>query len=241
MRNIIGFGNQKLEYYKDILIKANKGLHEDIFVQISKVLPRGSKILDFGCGEGALSLRLKDNGYDVVAVDMNKEDFKPSNIEFIQLDFNNSIAVKEFTDKYREKFDLVLGIEVIEHLHNPWAYIANLKEFVKPNGFILVTTPNITSWLSRLKFLFTGVLHSFSDHDVRTSGHITPIHESLLKLIFNYENVELCTIKSVGTLPKIWLAFSPVHTTYNILSLILRPFVKGRYDGYCILALGKKL
>ena len=44
-----------LTYYKGIRMKADTGLHEQISDIICRNLPRGKKILDYGCGEGALS------------------------------------------------------------------------------------------------------------------------------------------------------------------------------------------
>ncbi len=53
---------KKIKYYKGIRIKADWGLHEQIADICVKYLVKDTKILDFGCGEGALSQRLYDIG-----------------------------------------------------------------------------------------------------------------------------------------------------------------------------------
>lgn len=54
--------SKEIRYYKGIRIKADWGLHEQIAGICVKHLCKDAKILDFGCGEGALSQRLYDIG-----------------------------------------------------------------------------------------------------------------------------------------------------------------------------------
>ena len=144
-----------LTYYKDIRMKADTKLHSQVSDLLFKYAPPSMTVLDFGCGEGALSQRLKDIGYTVLSVDIDCDSFK-ADTDFEQLDFDNKNACERFYQKYAEKFDIVLGLEVIEHIQNPWEYIGNLARLCKPSGHICISTPNITSWYSRVRFLFSG-------------------------------------------------------------------------------------
>jgi len=112
------FGKKKLQYYKGILIKADLNLHEQIAEQLINLKPPTPKIrvLDLGAGEGALSQRLFDLGYSIVAVDQNQSDFKCNEIPFLKVDFNHEDEVRELREQQKESFDIVLGVEVIEHL-----------------------------------------------------------------------------------------------------------------------------
>jgi cyclopropane fatty-acyl-phospholipid synthase-like methyltransferase len=235
-------GKKKSEYYKDILIKADKNLHKDITDSIIELnLDKNINILDFGCGEGALSQRLKDLGFNnIVSVDINAKDFKATT-EFKQLNFNQTDIVKQFIYDNIERFDLVLGIEVIEHIENHWEYIKNLKKMVKKNGYILISTPNITSWLSRFHFLFTGRLHQFMENDL-SYGHINPISLWQLKYIFKNEDIKFISLKEGGVLPKIYFnGFSIKQIIINIFSLIFTPLMKGEVKyGWCIIIIGQK-
>jgi 2-polyprenyl-3-methyl-5-hydroxy-6-metoxy-1,4-benzoquinol methylase len=236
----IFIGKKNLQYYNNLLIKADLNLHQQIANEIQKNLPRGSKILDFGCGEGALSQRLVDLGYEVVGVDINLKDFKANNVKFIQIDLNNAVQVNNFLNNYYEQFDCVLGVETIEHLYDPWSYIDNLAKALKKGGLLIVTTPNITSWLSRIIFLFTGRFHQFGDDDVKY-GHIAPLTAWELELILRSKNFTNITIKPAGTLPPIYITGINKLLFINVLALLLRPFMKGIKDGWCILSLARKV
>ena len=235
MKKISAVRTKPMTYYKGIRIKADMGLHEQLEDIIVRTLKQGSKVLDFGCGEGALSERLKDDGYDVYSVDIDADNFK-AGTKFEQLDFNNEQATKAFYDKHREEFDMVLGIEVIEHVENPWEYIRNLKKLVKPSGYILLSTPNVTSYYSRIRFLFFGRLPQFNDVD-RQYGHINPIAIDEIEWIGKCLNLEMKEKMGGGWLPKIWFSDNIVDTLINLTGSFFSLFMKGMKEGWCIIAL----
>ncbi len=232
-------GNKKPGYYKNFLMKADPLLHKQVSDIISRHLPAGSSVLDLGAGEGALSQRLQDIGYHVTAADMDRNQFKPSDIPFFQVNFNSQPELDIFIRQNENRFDLVMGIEVIEHVENPFAYVRLLKQLIKPGGFVLITTPNITSWYSRLNFLMHGRFHQFSDSDL-SYGHVAPVTSWELGVILRSENMEIITLSPAGRLPMIWLHYSPKIILFNIIALTIRPFMRGIVTGWCISALAKK-
>lgn len=234
------FGNKKHEYYKDLLMRADNGLHEQIANVIKEKLPGGGRIIDFGCGQGALSLRLHDLGYEMLAVDVDPEDFKCKEVPFQKLNFNNKQDIEAFTAKYENTFDLVMGIEVIEHVENPWEYIRTLKRMVKPGGHVLVSTPNITSWLSRIYFLITGKFWSFIP-DSLSYGHIAPISSYHLSVVMHNEKLQDINIRSAGLLPPFWLLWDKNIILFNFINLFFYPFMRGIKKGWCIIATARKV
>jgi len=226
------------KYYKGIRIMADTDLHDQLTAIIDAFLPKGSRILDFGAGEGALSQRLYDKGYQVYSVDADQERFR-ARTEFERLDFDNSADISSFVRKHCESFDLVLGIEVIEHLENPWQFMRNLGDLVKSGGWILISTPNITSWFSRVSFFFKGRFHQFDDAD-RDYGHINPISEDELKLICGRSGLLIEKIVPGGWLPRLWLNPSPKGLLFNLFGFLGSFFMKGAWDGWCLIALIKK-
>ncbi len=240
---MIFMGKKKPEYYKDILMKADKDLHLHIFEEFKKLkLPKNSKVLDFGCGEGALSQRLSDAGYHVDSGDIDEDSFKATT-HFIQLDFNKQDILSKFIEENQNSYDCVLGIEVIEHIENHWEYIKNLKKLLKPSGYILLSTPNVTSWLSRFYFLFTGRLHQFMQKDLEY-GHINPISFWQIEYIFKNLSIELISDRPAGTLPMFYFpVFTLKSILVNLFSLILTPLMKeigGPKLGWCIIIIGRK-
>jgi 2-polyprenyl-3-methyl-5-hydroxy-6-metoxy-1,4-benzoquinol methylase len=227
-------GNKKLQYYKDILIKADLRLHEQIADNVKSKIPVGSLVLDFGAGEGALSERLADSGYKVISADINGEEFKSKNAKFYKLDFNDKENLENFINEYREKFDLIISAEIIEHIENPWEYIRTIKLLLKKGGMLLITTPNTTSWLSRMYFLFEGKFHQFSDTDLEY-GHISPITKWELNNVLKHEGFTNIEFRPAGTLPFIWVVNNKKVLFYNFVSLFFRPFMWGLKRGWVLM------
>jgi 2-polyprenyl-3-methyl-5-hydroxy-6-metoxy-1,4-benzoquinol methylase len=192
MKNFLfQIGGEKSASYDGILMRANPSLHAETLMQAKDYFPKNAKIVDLGAGQGAFSKRLHDNGYDVLSVDMDPSDFKAAPIPFKAVNFNDEAELKQFRQQYKETFDVAIGMEVIEHVENPWEYIRLLSDLVKPGGTILITTPNIESSFSKLMFLFTGKHLHFNQSDLEGSGHINPLNMFELETIISKTNLKI--------------------------------------------------
>jgi len=103
-------------------------------------LPEGSRVLDVGCGEGALlwaaqRLGLRPHGCDLAApaVELARELVAGANV---QVGTINDLPCDLGT------FDAVLALEVVEHLPNPRPFLERAAELLKPQGILLLTVPN---------------------------------------------------------------------------------------------------
>jgi 2-polyprenyl-3-methyl-5-hydroxy-6-metoxy-1,4-benzoquinol methylase len=149
------------------------GLHDYL---AGNVLPacavRSGKAIDLGAGSGALALRLQGFGFEVTAVDMNRDAFK-ADVPFVQMDLNQS----DYSSSLGEgSSDFVSAVEVIEHLESPISFLRNVRRLLKPDGIALITTPNMDNVPSRVRFLLTGKLHVM---DEKVPNHISPIFYDL--------------------------------------------------------------
>jgi SAM-dependent methyltransferase len=141
------------------------------------------RALDLGAGQGAVSHALKARGYEVTAADVNTSQFRAQGITCLKLDLNRPLP---FPDG---GFDLVMAVEVLEHLESPRSFLREVFRVVRPGGLAVVTTPNITSLPSRLLFLATGFFDLFvptrkrleDPLDADADGHITPLPGWLLR------------------------------------------------------------
>lgn len=235
----IFLGKKKPQFYNGLRMMCDLGLHEQVCDKLVSELPKGSSILDFGAGQGALSDRLVDAGFNVTSVDIDEENFKTDKATFVKVNFDSNESIQNFVSLNTNRFDAVIGIEVIEHVEDQWNYVRQLIKVTKPGGLILVTTPNITSWLSRSIFFFTGKFHQFNDADL-SYGHISPITEWELILNFKYANAQSIKTFSAGTLPTLYLTGFNKFTIFNILLLPIRLFMKGRLNGWCIMLTARK-
>lgn len=106
----------------------------------------GKRVLDLGCGSGygAHSLARRAGiviGADVslTAVDYAIQRFKLSNLEFMVLDAADYSIVERLGEK---SFDLIISFDVIEHVEKYFDFLSNCSTLIRPDGIVIVGTPN---------------------------------------------------------------------------------------------------
>lgn len=102
----------------------------------------GVRILDFGAGRGAMSLELKKRGAEVVAVEPFGYDYLASRGITVYGDLSELPS--------GSRFDGVVCIEVIEHIRDPIAVLAGLRDLLAPDGWLFITTPNAAGLPAKL-------------------------------------------------------------------------------------------
>ena len=219
--NFIKIGNKKLEYYKGILMGADKNLHQQVFeavIEISKsknIKKEDIKILDIACGNGAFSKRMYDDGYTVECCDVTDEGFKfKDKFKFTKIDINSEEFIN-FCETNEEKYDIIVSMETIEHLENPWRFIRGLKKLCKKGGYLVLTTPNIESPWSKYFFNFSNRFFQFSDGDL-SYGHINPLTEFEMLLIGKNLKLVCEEIIGGGEYPIIWLPENIIKFEYPL-------------------------
>jgi 2-polyprenyl-3-methyl-5-hydroxy-6-metoxy-1,4-benzoquinol methylase len=104
---------------------------------------RANRVLDFGCGTGLLSYALAAAGKEVVAIDLN---FAPLTLVKEKIAFPNSITFVEGDllshDVGTQPFDLIIALDVLEHISDRRPYIEKFAKLLAPNGAILVSGPS---------------------------------------------------------------------------------------------------
>ena len=116
---------------------------------IKQMVPYGSRVLDLGCGDGALLAFLQQHhgcsGYGVEIDDANVLACVDRGVNVIQLNLEQGLAM--FGD---QSFDVVLQIDTLQHLRNAQTM---LQETVRVGRFGIVTFPNFAHWPNRLSVL----------------------------------------------------------------------------------------
>jgi 2-polyprenyl-3-methyl-5-hydroxy-6-metoxy-1,4-benzoquinol methylase len=127
----------------------------------------GLRLADVGCGAGLLSLAFKKLGADVTAMDRfaEYEDVYDNQMgslqDIVPMMRRNGIAVSrrdivaEGLPDDVEKYDVILFLAVIEHLHeSPQAVLSAFYRMLRPGGIVVITTPNHAWIRTRLRLLF---------------------------------------------------------------------------------------
>ena len=132
------FNPVRLRYIKDTIAKK--------FGNKSEKLPlKDIKILDIGCGGGLLSEPLARLGAAVTGIDASDRNIKIAKMHLkksnLDIDYYCS-SPEKFVAK--EKFDVVLNMEIVEHVDNVDFFLLKSSELLKNNGLMFIATLNKT-------------------------------------------------------------------------------------------------
>ncbi len=110
----------------------------------SKAAFEGLRILDIGCGGGLLSEPMARLGATVVGADAAPRNIPVAQIHAeqsgLQIDYRHTTAEAMAADG--EQFDVVLNMEVVEHVADPLAYLTACQRLLRPGGLHICSTIN---------------------------------------------------------------------------------------------------
>jgi len=165
------------------LAMARTGLHDRVIELVKEQFPQKARIADLAAGQGAFSVRLRDLGHEITAVDGFSDGWKVPDIELKIQNLDSEFAAEIVADD--NKYDAVIAIEIIEHLENPFCFARECAKLLKPGGLLFLTSPNVESVHSRIIFFYTGRLNSFGAYETVRPAHITPIFKWKLDMLLD--------------------------------------------------------
>lgn len=205
---------------------AGAGTHDAVLELIRRLLPAPASVLDLAAGQGAFSVKLRDLGHNVRAVDVSRDNWKAADIPLVEANLDSEFALSISPGA---RFDAIAAIEIIEHLENPFRFIRECAKLLKPGGLLFLTSPNVEAVSSRVMFLYTGRLIGFGAYETVRPAHITPIFKWKLDMMLDEAGLEI------------------VHESYNrvrpisngsikpkiagLIARLLAPVVKGEKGG----------
>jgi len=118
-------------------------------------------ILDVGCGSGNIALPLASLGYQIIAIDEDREAIKnvKEKNQFSNL-FLNNIKFEDYDSRIATResrlanFDLIIMSEFLEHTTQPIKALEKAKLLLKDNGLLIITIPNGWSFEEVIRRLF---------------------------------------------------------------------------------------
>lgn len=117
--------------------------------QIISAIAEGSTVLDLGCSNGLLARPLLEKNVHVTGVDAGPGEKLASELaDYYQRDLELPLELP-----YDRVFDYVVCADVIEHLKNRAQLLRGARRYLKPDGRLIISTPNIALWFYRLSLL----------------------------------------------------------------------------------------
>ena len=113
--------------------------------RVARLVGKNKTILEVGCGPGSQSKVFREQlGCDVVGMEIDPARAEKARAYCREVHIANLETDDLGNFLGEEKFDVVVCADVLEHLRNPEALLLKLKGFLKPEGYLVTSIPNIT-------------------------------------------------------------------------------------------------
>lgn len=171
---------------------------------VKEVTKKNALVLDVGCSEGYLAKYLKNS--KVYGLDYNEkaiQEAKKVCVDAKVIDLNNLDLLPE-TIFDGKKFDYIIFADILEHVLFPEEVLKYFKKFLKDDGRIIISLPNVALWRIRINLLFGSF--DYTEYGVLDSTHLH---------LYTFDSVpEL--IKNSG------LKLEKIYGAANLLGVIVR-------------------
>lgn len=203
----------------------NSDYYSAVRKEILPLLPqKASRVLDIGCGFGVTgaylkSLQMADEvcGIEIVPTAAQEAKKVLDEVVVLNLDQSSSLPFSE------SSFDLILCLDVLEHLVDPWSAVKLLTKYLKPSGAMIISVPNMRNFRVVLPLLLWGKFQ-YEDSGLLDSTHLRFFTKKSALELAACSGMSLEVIDSTGCkfFSRTWLA--------NFLTLgIFRDFFTVQY------------
>ncbi len=178
-------------------------------------------LLDFGCGFGDLLRDARDQGFETYGIELSS--FALSKARAVGLDVRPYKSLKTIAT-FKKKFDVIIGMDVVEHLLDPHAFMQQAYTSLTPGGILALTTMDMKSLIARL------MKNQFED--AKRIDHLYFFSKNNLIELLQKVGFEILEVKSCGRTFSLQLLASRIQPNFPTLSklakgfLVIFPFIK---------------
>jgi 2-polyprenyl-3-methyl-5-hydroxy-6-metoxy-1,4-benzoquinol methylase len=174
-----------------------------VVLALAGELPAGTRVLDAGCGNGALAGHLLERGWDVVGIDLGRRGIEIARAAYPAARFEVMPVDDQMVERLDEaSFDLVVSTEVVEHLYAPGPFLRGCFAALRPGGRLILSTP-YHGWLKNVLIAVTGRFdrHVAARHQ---GGHIKFWSKRTLSEALRDAGFDHLEFRGAGGAPFLW-------------------------------------
>ncbi|MGI4728330.1 MAG: class I SAM-dependent methyltransferase [Janthinobacterium lividum] len=179
--------------------------HQYLLPALLSMLNKQQKILDLGCGNGALAIKLINSGFDVYGTDASEEGIKLAKKNYPNRFYLQDLSTGKLPAELADTaFNTIISTEVIEHLYDPKAFIQFCKEVLSKSSYkqLIISTP----YNGYLKNLTIALFNKYNAHHspLWSGGHIKFWSYKTIKSLLISEGFEIIKFKGCGRFQFFW-------------------------------------
>lgn len=160
------------------------------------------RVVDIGCGNGALCRELASRGYEVVGCEPSADGVRLAQTAAPELVFHQIGVDDDPAAVGNESFDVAIATEVIEHVVRPRNLPRFAKQVLRPGGHLIISTP----YHGYLKNLVLALTNKWDSHltPLWDGGHIKLWSRKTLSQLLNEVGFRVVRFIGAGRLPFLW-------------------------------------
>jgi SAM-dependent methyltransferase len=160
--------------------------------------PPPQRVVDLGAGMGGTTDALASWGYDVLGVEQSAKGVQIARERFPGRRYEVGDAYDDLAGRFG-LFDVVVSLEVVEHLMWPHHYAGTIAKLLKPGGVAIISTP----YHGYLKNLAIAALGKWDHHHTATwdGGHVKFWSRKTLGEVFGYVGLQEVAFDRAGRIP----------------------------------------
>lgn len=216
------------------------GYFSSVRTEIEGILPGHlGSVLEIGCATGATMAWLRSirsvsyaKGIEIAAEAAVQarsafDDVVVGNIETI--DIGSGIL-----------FDVIVVLDVLEHLADPWAALRMLGRSLKPNGVFIASIPNVAHWRSSYPLFFLGQW-DYQQEGICDRTHLRFFTEKTARSLFENSGCVIDKIEYVKSYPNIFGVFGNNARWRWYSQKLLKPILPTRFANFQFLIRARKV
>lgn len=169
----------------------------------------GKKVLDVGCAEGNISEKLLLHDCEIVGIEIDEKSAQKAKKYCNEVIIGDIESIK-LNERYENYFDIILFADVLEHLKEPLDVLRMFKFYLKDEGYIMISLPNIANWRMRLKLLLGNF--DYDDYGLLDKTHLRFFNVKGVKKLISDADLEIVnfdvSLNGIKKFPKLFYSIS---------------------------------